>query len=109
MMREKLVLVFEKGDEVLRHTWVIKKGFRGIRNAKKTHKLHSVWGDPVEIIGEGPVAELLRREYRQYYENPDEYKGVSSKEIVMMGTEITGVPTKKLQKISRKIMKKINK
>lgn len=106
-MKETLTLVFIKDGETLRHEWTVKKGFKGAREANKVRKLQSKWGDPVEIIGDGPIAKLLRKEYAKYNLNQAGYEGVSTKDVLKAGAEITGVPVEKLQSISRKIKKKI--
>lgn len=109
MMKERLTLVFKKDDEVFRYNWVIKKGIRGSRDANKVRRLQQVWGDPVEIIGDGHVARLLRKEYEKYNQNKIDYSGVSTKDLLVAGAEVTGVPVKKLQELSGKLRKKIGK
>jgi len=109
MPREKIILVFHKDGKELRHTWIIKKGFRGIRDANKVRKLKRKWGDPIEIIGSGHVAHLLRKEYKIYYKDKENYAGVSERDILTMGVEVTGLPVRKIQRLSKKIMSKVKK
>lgn len=103
MSREKIILYFEKDNKKLKHIWVIKKGIRGARDSNKVRKLQAKWGDPVQIIGSGPVATLLRKEYKEYYKDKEKYEGISTKEMLTVGAEITGVPVKKLQEVSKKL------
>lgn len=107
MGREKLTLVFQRNGEVFRHKWVIKKGVRGSRDANKVRKLQEKWGDPIEIVGNGSVANLLRREYKIYNKDKLNYKGVSTKNILKVGAEVSDVPVRRLSKISHKIFKKL--
>ena len=108
-MNEKLTLIFKKNGEILKHKWVIKKGLRGARDAKKVIKLQREWGDPVAIIGDGSIATLLKREYKLYNHDKEHYGGVPAGDILKAGAEITGVPVKRLQKASRKIRRKLRK
>jgi len=105
--REKIILVFKNDDKTLRHKWIIKKGIRGSRDANKVRKLQRKWGDPVEIIGDGYVANLLRKEYESYNKDPWGYRGLSSKDVLKMGSEVTGVSSKKLKELSGKIKSKL--
>lgn len=107
MPRETIILVFQKNGQTLRHTWIIKKGIRGSRDAKKVINLQKKWGDPIEIIGSGSVAILLRKEYKVYNKDKEKYAGVSTKDILRVGAEVTGVPVKKIQEFAGKIRKKI--
>lgn len=103
-MKEKLKLIFTKDGKTLTYKWVIKKGLRGARDANHVRKLQSEWGDPVEIIGDGPVAKLLKREYQIYNQDKENYEGVPARDILKAGAQITGVPVERLQKASHKIM-----
>jgi len=107
MMKEDIILIFEKDGRTFNFAWTIKKGYHGIRDTNKVHKLQQEWGDPTEIIGDGPVANLLRKEYKIYNKNPSEYNGISTKDILMVGAEITGIPVQKLQQGFKKIRKKV--
>jgi len=110
MAREKILLKFHRKDgSVLEHRWTIKKGIRGSRDAKKVRNLQKKFGDPFMIIGSGPVATLLRKEYIKYNQDQERYEGISSKDILTMGAEVTGVPVKKIQKFASKIMSKVKK
>ena len=107
MGKEKIILVFQKDGKTLRHTWIIRRGLRGSRDAKKVRKLQKKWGDPTEIIGSGSVATLLRKQYVIYNRDKENYEGVPTKEILKMGAEVSGVPVKKLQSLSKKIFDKV--
>lgn len=107
LARETLFLTFQKDGKTLRHKWVVKKGIRGSRDANKVRKLQAKWGDPILIEGSGHVATLLRKEYEIYNKDKENYAGVSTKDILSVGAEVTGVPVKKLQKLSRKIRSKL--
>lgn len=107
LARETLFLTFQKDGKTLRHKWVVKKGIRGSRDANKVRKLQAKWGDPVEIIGSGSVATLLRKQYIIYNKDKLNYKGIPTKDILKMGAEVSGVPVKKLQSLSKKILSKV--
>ena len=107
MGKEKIILVFQKDGRTLRHTWIIRRGLRGARDSKKVRKLQEKWGDPIQIIGSGSVATLLRKQYVIYNRDKENYKGVPAKEILKMGAEVSGIPVKKLQSLSKKILGKV--
>ena len=107
MSREKLILHFEKDGRTLEHIWVIKKGIRGARDSKKIVKLVEKWGSPVQIIGSGSVATLLRKEYKIYNKAPEKYGGVSTRNILTIGADVTGVSPDRLKDSARRLKRKI--
>jgi hypothetical protein len=69
MKEEEVVLVFADG---FRFTWHVEK----LREAIKVARLAGKHGDPVEIIGDGQVAQTLRQKYEVFYnQNPERYNG----------------------------------
>lgn len=107
MASEKIIFHFHKGEAFHTYTWIIKPGFRGIRDAKKLYKKIEKWGSPFEIIGEGSVATLMRKELKIFNKDPDNYDGVPEIDILRVGLEFSGLPIKKLQEQSKKILKKL--
>ena len=107
MAYEKIVLKFQKDDKFLVHTWTIKKGIRGSRDAKKVRKLQEKWGDPYEIIGSGSVAKLLRKEYKLYNADKKNYSGISSRDLLGLGTDISGFSASKLKASMGNIRKRL--
>ena len=107
MPREKIILHFQKDGKTLEHTWVIKKGIRGARDSKKIIKLVEKWGNPVNIIGSGSVATLLRKEYKIFNRDPGKYGGVSTRDILTVGADVTGVSPKRLKESASRLKKKI--
>jgi len=66
-MVEKVTLVFKDG---LKFVWKV----TSIHDARKVLKLRKKHGDPIDIIGSGKVANLLREKYEVYNKNPQAYK-----------------------------------
>lgn len=107
MPKEKLILHFQKDGKTLEHTWIIRKGIRGARDSKKVINLVKKWGNPIKIIGGGSIATLLRKEYKIYNKDPGKYGGVSTKDILTVGADVTGVSPKRLKEYAGRIKKKI--
>jgi hypothetical protein len=82
---------------------------KAIRDASRIKGLIEARGDPIEIIGNGHVATLLKKEYAIYLQNKEGYEGVSKKDILVTGAKVTGIPVEKIQRTSQKIQKKFAK
>jgi len=104
---EKIVLTFLSEYGEVTFNWNIRKGIRGARDANKVRKLQKQFGDPIKIEGNGVIANLLRREYTLYNQDRVNYKGVPTKDILKAGAQITGLPVEKIQKLSNKLRKKV--
>lgn len=80
-MAEKLVLVFANGK---RFEWNTGKG----RHSMKAIRLQRKFGDPIEILGSGKVAQTLRQKYVVYRSDPDHYKP----DVVGTASHLGGAP-----------------
>ena len=66
-MREEVTLIFKDKTKFIWRTWKL-------GDARKAMKMQKKYGDPIDIIGDGVVAQTLRKKYVEYNENPSEYK-----------------------------------
>ena len=66
-MREEVSLIFQDGSKFVWRTWKL-------GDARKAIKMQKKHGDPIDIIGTGKVANLLREKYKIYNKNPKSYK-----------------------------------
>ncbi len=93
-MAETLVLVFKDGSRYNCDTGKV-RSVMGMAKATKRH------GDPVEIIGEGKIAVLLRKKYEQY--NRGEWKS----DVFGTAHELTGEAKDKIENDFNKVKRKI--
>jgi hypothetical protein len=85
-MTEKLTLVFKDG---VRFIWKT----TSIHDSRKVLKLQKKLGDPIDIIGDGKVAQLLREKYKVYNENPEAYKS----DVFGTASKLSGVGKEEIQ------------
>lgn len=95
-MAEKLTLVFEDGK---RFEWNI----RSIRDARQAIKLQKQHGDPIEIVGDGQVAQTLRAKYAIYNKAKEDYKP----NVFGIAQELSGMGKEAIEEKFRKVSKKL--
>ncbi len=97
MTGEKLTLVFKDGTRFNWDTTSIKDSKLAIR----AQKLH---GDPMEIIGDGKTAALLRRKYEEYNQDTEAYNA----DLLGAASELSGVAKEKLASDFEKAKQRIS-
>ncbi len=107
MVEEKVTVVWRDNFSF---TWSIHyKGLKSIKSARDGKRLLNLLkarGDPIQVLGDGRYAELMRKEYNLYKINPKEYQGIPFKETVSIGSQLIGVPVEKISKTLKRL--KIN-
>jgi len=95
-MKEKVTLVFGDGVKFVWRTWKL-------GDARKAMKMQKKHGHPIDIIGDGVVAQTLREKYEVYNTDPQNYRsdlfGTASKFSGQAKAEIK----RKLDRISRRL------
>jgi hypothetical protein len=93
-MTEKLTLIFNDGT---RFEWKTSS----IRDGMKAIKLQKSLGDPIDIIGDGKVAQTLREKYKVYNQNPQAYK----MDVFGTASKLSGIGKEEIQQKIEKVKK----
>jgi len=93
---EKLMLDFNDGT---RFQW----NTRSIHDARQAIKMQKKHGDPIEIIGDGATASLLREKYKVYHQNPQGYKT----DVFGTASKLSGMAKEQVENKFRKISKRL--
>ncbi len=104
MNKEKITVIWADGFSF---TWDYSP-MRGIFGGKKLLGLLKTRGDPKEIVGDGKIAVLMRKEYGLYQANSKEYKGINMGETLKVGSSMVGVPVERIEQNLDKLKAKLN-
>ncbi len=80
-----------------------------LRKRKEDKKLLNLLksrGDPIQILGDGRYAELMRKEYKIYQLDPKDYPGIPYKEAMVASSSVLGIPIDKINKTFKRLKMK---
>ena len=95
-MKEKLTLIFGDGTHFRWRTW--KMG-----DARKAMKMRKKHGDPIDVIGDGVVAQTLREKYKEYNADPSSYKA----SVFGTASKFSGIAKEELEQKFEKTTRKL--